>query len=121
MRTATSRRIRVAVDVRGWTPQTRGTDVYVSNLLRRWAVGADVDWALIMNRTGEPPDLPIAAPVDRVSHTATMLSRLPFLPRIVDQVGRKNDAVFLPNLAVYYRKSAIPVVLKVHDMTSLLH
>jgi alpha-1,3-rhamnosyl/mannosyltransferase len=50
-----------------------------------------------------------------------MLSRITLVTGGLDHIGRRHDAVFLPNLAVYYRRAKAPLTLTVHDTTSLLY
>lgn len=108
----------LAVDVRGWQPRGRGIDLYTSNILCRWATIQDVNLTLVAPRNGEVPSLPVS--VVRTSLAWALLARVGIDSRF-RALERHHDAVFLPNMTIYPKTRRIPVVMTVHDATSLLH
>lgn len=112
--------VSVAIDVRGYSPATRGIDVYTSNLLQRWQEDERVRLSLIRARTQHGPTVEVSAPVVGLSFARTLAQRVPGLARPLDQLGRSHDAVFLPNMALYPR-GRVPLIVTAHDATALLN
>lgn len=112
--------MRVAVDVRAWSAQARGTDVYTREVLERW-VRHGVPLSLIRTRTGPVPEIQLPAPFVPLSFRRTLLQRVPGLRRQLDVIGRAHDAVFLPNMAVYPARGDAPLIVMAHDATALAH
>ncbi len=112
--------LSVAVDVRGWSGRGRGIDLYVENLLSRWARLPDVQLTILAPRSGETPPPQSNAAVHRVSLTRVLLGQVLGISGLLSEALGQADAVFFPNFPIQ-RPHHRPFVVTAHDVTPLLH